>query len=89
MSIKRENERSFLYIGFEGERTPNRPLFDFRRCMKQALCNQYPIPLIEDSDKSLGATYKGRERGTFGKFATLSLHGDNFLIIKHTTQYVV
>jgi dTDP-4-amino-4,6-dideoxygalactose transaminase len=39
----------------------------------QALCEQYNVPLIEDAAESLGATYKGRQTGTFGKYAALSL----------------
>ena len=31
------------------------------------LCNEYNIPLIEDAAESLGAFYKGRQTGTFGK----------------------
>lgn len=42
-----------------------------------ALCEHYNVPLIEDAAESLGATYKGRQTGTFGKYAALSYNGNN------------
>ena len=39
----------------------------------QALCVHYHVPLIEDAAESLGATYKGMQTGTFGKYSALSL----------------
>jgi dTDP-4-amino-4,6-dideoxygalactose transaminase len=37
------------------------------------LCEKYNVPLIEDAAESLGATYKGKQTGTFGKYSALSL----------------
>ena len=37
------------------------------------LCSEYNVPLIEDAAESLGATYKGKQTGTFGRYAALSL----------------
>ncbi len=42
------------------------------------ICNVHGAVLIEDAAESLSATYKGRQTGTFGKFAALSLHEDKF-----------
>jgi len=44
-----------------------------------ALCEQYHIPLIEDAAESLGATYKGRQTGTFGKYSALSYNGNKII----------
>jgi dTDP-4-amino-4,6-dideoxygalactose transaminase len=44
-----------------------------------ALCEQYHVPLIEDAAESLGATYKGRQTGTFGKYSALSFNGNKII----------
>jgi pyridoxal phosphate-dependent aminotransferase EpsN len=43
------------------------------------LCNEYSIPLIEDAAESLGAYYKGKHTGTFGKFGTFSFNGNKII----------
>ena len=43
------------------------------------LCDQHHIPLIEDAAESLGATYKGRQTGTFGKYNALSFNGNKII----------
>lgn len=45
----------------------------------QALCDQYNVPFIEDAAESLGATYKGRQTGTFGKYSALSYNGNKII----------
>jgi len=45
----------------------------------QALCDQYHVPLIEDAAESLGATYKGKQTGTFGKYSALSYNGNKII----------
>lgn len=42
-------------------------------------CNQYEIPLIEDAAESLGATYKGKSPGTFGKIGIFSFNGNKII----------
>ena len=37
------------------------------------LCDEYKVPLIEDSAQSLGCRYKGQHLGTFGKIGCFSL----------------
>ncbi len=44
-----------------------------------AACNQYEIPLIEDAAESLGATYKGRSLGTFGRIGIYSFNGNKII----------
>ncbi len=43
------------------------------------ICNQYEIPLIEDAAESLGAYYKGKHTGIFGKFGTFSFNGNKII----------
>ncbi len=43
------------------------------------LCEKYGIVLIEDAAESLGATYKGKHTGTFGKLGVYSFNGNKIL----------
>ena len=43
------------------------------------LCNEYNIPLIEDAAEALGATYKGKPPGTFGKVGIFSFNGNKII----------
>ncbi len=45
----------------------------------QELCRQHKLVLIEDCAHSLGATYKGRKVGTFGKAAFFSFSRDKVI----------
>jgi pyridoxal phosphate-dependent aminotransferase EpsN len=42
-------------------------------------CNTYEIPLIEDAAEALGATYKGRSPGTFGRIGIYSFNGNKII----------
>lgn len=44
-----------------------------------ALCERYQIPVIEDAAESLGATYKGKQSGTFGHFGIYSFNGNKII----------
>lgn len=41
-----------------------------------ALCEQYEVPLIEDAAEALGANYRGRKVGSFGRYAVFSFNGN-------------
>jgi dTDP-4-amino-4,6-dideoxygalactose transaminase len=43
------------------------------------ICAHYEIPLIEDAAESLGATYKGRATGTFGRIGIYSFNGNKII----------
>ena len=43
------------------------------------ICEKYNTPIIEDAAESLGATYKGKQTGTFGKFGIFSFNGNKII----------
>lgn len=44
-----------------------------------ALCERYGVSMVEDAAESLGATYRGRPSGSFGKVAVLSFNGNKII----------
>lgn len=44
-----------------------------------AICDAHGATLIEDAAESLGATYKGRQTGTFGTYNAISFNGNKII----------
>ncbi len=44
-----------------------------------AVCQKYNAVLVEDAAESLGATYKGRQTGNFGKYSCISFNGNKII----------
>lgn len=45
----------------------------------KAICDQHEAIIIEDAAESLGATYKGRQTGTFGTYNCISFNGNKII----------
>lgn len=45
----------------------------------RSICDYYGAVLIEDAAESLGATYKGRQTGSFGTYNTISFNGNKII----------
>ena len=43
------------------------------------ICDSHGAVIIEDAAESLGATYKGRQTGTFGKYNCISFNGNKII----------
>jgi dTDP-4-amino-4,6-dideoxygalactose transaminase len=43
------------------------------------ICDRYGVPLVEDAAEALGATYKGRPSGGFGRLAVFSFNGNKIV----------
>lgn len=45
----------------------------------KAICDKHNVPLVEDAAESLGATYKNKQTGTFGKYGVYSFNGNKII----------
>lgn len=45
----------------------------------KAICDKHNVPLVEDAAESLGATYNGKQTGTFGKYGIYSFNGNKII----------
>jgi dTDP-4-amino-4,6-dideoxygalactose transaminase len=43
------------------------------------ICERYGVPVLEDAAESLGARYKGRASGSFGRLAVYSFNGNKII----------
>lgn len=48
----------------------------------RAIADKHGALIVEDAAESLGATYNGKQTGTFGDYSIISFNGNNLLFIK-------
>ncbi len=63
--------KAVIVVNIYGQSTDMDPILD--------LCNKYGVPVLEDAAESLGAFYKGKPSGTFGKYGTFSFNGNKII----------
>lgn len=63
--------RAVVVVNLYGQSADMAPILE--------LCNAYQVPVLEDAAESLGATYKGRASGTWGKIGVYSFNGNKII----------
>lgn len=63
--------KAVIVVNLYGQSADMDPIID--------LCHSYDVPVLEDAAESLGATYKGRQSGTFGKMGIFSFNGNKII----------
>ena len=63
--------RAVIIVNIYGQSADMDPLL--------AICDNYGIPVVEDAAESLGAAYRGKASGTFGKFGIYSFNGNKII----------
>ena len=63
--------KAVIVVNIYGQSTDMDPMLD--------LCDEYSVPVLEDAAESLGAFYKGKPSGTFGKYGIFSFNGNKII----------
>lgn len=63
--------RAVVVVGLYGQSADLDPI--------RAICDEYGTPILEDAAESLGATYRGRMAGTFGRLGAFSFNGNKII----------
>lgn len=63
--------KAVVVVNLYGQSTDMDPILD--------LCEAYGVPIVEDAAESLGATYRGRASGSFGRIGIFSFNGNKII----------
>jgi len=63
--------KAVIVVNIYGQSTDMDPILD--------ICDEYGVPVLEDAAESLGAFYKGKPSGTFGKYGIFSFNGNKII----------
>jgi dTDP-4-amino-4,6-dideoxygalactose transaminase len=63
--------KAVIVVNLYGQSADFDPIID--------ICNRYDVPIVEDAAESLGATYKAKPSGSFGKLAVFSFNGNKII----------
>jgi pyridoxal phosphate-dependent aminotransferase EpsN len=63
--------RAVIVVDLYGQCADYQPLLE--------ICAEFELPVIEDAAEALGATYRGRQAGSFGRMALLSFNGNKII----------
>ena len=69
--IEGQLPKAVIVVNLYGQSADMEPIVD--------LCRQYGVALIEDAAESLGATYKDKMSGSFGRYGILSFNGNKII----------
>jgi pyridoxal phosphate-dependent aminotransferase EpsN len=86
-SIKKHKPKAFIPVDLYGQSC------DYDAILN--VCNQHNVIVIEDAAEALGADYKGKKCGSFGKMGILSFNGNKIIttsgggmLVSNNEEYV-
>jgi len=71
IAMKKHQPKALIAVDLYGQSCDYDAIID--------LCDKYNVTLIEDAAEALGADYKGKKCGTFGRFGILSFNGNKII----------
>jgi len=63
--------RAVITVDLYGQSADHQPILE--------VCDEYAVPVIEDAAEALGANYKGKSVGRFGRFGIFSFNGNKII----------
>ena len=70
-ALKKYAPKALIAVDLYGQSADYEPIMD--------LCDRYQVTVIEDAAEALGANYKSKKCGTYGRMGTLSFNGNKII----------